>query len=205
MVFTDPPYGMHLDTDYSTIRGSAKAQLVSKGRTYLPVAGDGDDFKPELIECIFEAFPTTPEIFVWGADYFSECLPGRKDGSWIVWDKRGSEEADAIVGASFELCWSKSKHKRLICRKNWIGCFGDPEARERQHPTQKPSSLALWFFEQWGQRGDLVADLYLGSGSTLIACENSERSCFGMELSPAYCDVIVSRWENLTGEKAELA
>jgi len=47
-----------------------------------------------------------------------------------------------------------------------------------------------------------IVDIYLGSGSTLIACEQLNRKCYGMEIDPLYCDVIVKRWENLTGEKA---
>jgi DNA modification methylase len=204
MVFTDPPYGMNLDTDYSTIKGSAKAKIKGGGRTYAPVAGDNEDFTPDLINTIFASFADVPEIFIWGADYFSELLPERKDGSWIVWDKRGSEEADKIVGASFELCWSKAKHKREIARVKWIGAFGNPEARQRVHPTQKPTDLILWFFDRWGESSRLVVDLYLGSGSTLIACEKQRKACYGMEMSPAYCDVIVKRWEDFTGNKAIL-
>lgn len=202
MVFTDPPYGMSLDTDYSTIKGSAKAKIKGGGRTYAPVAGDNEDFTPDLINTIFASFADVPEIFIWGADYFSELLPERKDGSWIVWDKRGSEEADKIVGASFELCWSKAKHKREIARVKWIGAFGNPEARQRVHPTQKPTDLILWFFDRWGESSRLVVDLYLGSGSTLIACEKQRKACYGMEMSPAYCDVIVKRWEDFTGNTA---
>jgi len=49
---------------------------------------------------------------------------------------------------------------------------------------------------------DIILDLFLGSGSTLIACEKTNRICYGMEIDPAYCDVIINRWETLTGEKA---
>jgi DNA modification methylase len=54
------------------------------------------------------------------------------------------------------------------------------------------------------KRGDVVYDPFLGSGTTLIAAEQLGRTCYGMEISPQYCDVIVKRWENLTGEKATL-
>lgn len=204
MVFTDPPYGMSLDTDYSKIKGSSRAKIKGGGKIYAPVAGDGDDFTPDLINIIFASFPDVHEVFIWGADYFSELIPDRKDGSWIVWDKRGSEEADKIIGATFELCWSKQKHKRDIARIKWIGAFGDAEARERIHPTQKPTKLIEWFFEKWGSSGDLVVDFYGGSGSTLIACEKTNRKCFMMELDPHYCSVIIERWQNFTGKKAEL-
>jgi len=59
----------------------------------------------------------------------------------------------------------------------------------------------LWFFDKYN--GNNVVDLFLGSGSTLIACEKTNRKCYGMEIDPHYCDVIVKRWEDYTGNKAE--
>ena len=61
--------------------------------------------------------------------------------------------------------------------------------------------LSSFFIEKYG--GNLILDLFLGSGSTLIACEKTNRKCYGMEIDPHYCDVIVKRWEEYTGNKAE--
>jgi len=197
MVYTDPPYGMNLDTDYSKIKGSSKAIISGGGRKYEPVTGDGDDYDPApnfLINC--------KEMFLWGADYYHNKLP--PSGSWLVWDKRGSEEADKIIGASFELCWSKNKHKKEVARIKWMGAFGQKEARERVHPTQKPVNLAEWFLTRWGKDTKTVADLYGGSGSSLIACEKTNRKCYMMEIEPKYCDVIIARWQDFTGQTAEL-
>lgn len=58
-------------------------------------------------------------------------------------------------------------------------------------------------FGKMGGELDIIIDLFLGSGSTLIACEKTGRTCYGMELDPQYCDVIVTRWEKFTGKKAE--
>ena len=74
---------------------------------------------------------------------------------------------------------------------------------KRWHPTQKPVALVQWFFDQYGKEGEIVADLFGGSGTTLIAAEQLGRRCFMMELDPHYCDVIIARWEKLTGQKAE--
>ena len=74
--------------------------------------------------------------------------------------------------------------------------------KKRHHPTQKPIDLVLWFFERY--KGNKVVDVFLGSGSTLIACEKTNRVCYGMELDENYCDVIINRWEQFTGKKAEL-
>src|SRR3990167_2827582 len=72
------------------------------------------------------------------------------------------------------------------------------------HPTQKPVRLAERALKKNSERGDIVIDAFLGSGSTLMACGQMGRVCYGMELDPKYCDVIVQRWEKFTGEKAKL-
>ena len=197
MVFTDPPYGMFLDTDYSTIKGSAKAKIKGGGKKYDKIIGDHNDFTPELINTIFACFSDTKEIFIWGADYFAELIPEKNEGSWVVWDKRGGEDADKIVGSCFELCWSKAKHKREIARIKWMGAFGYADARDRKHPSQKPIALCEWFFNQWGKDNDLVADLFLGSGSTMVASHQLKRKCYGMELDPKYCQLIIDRMKKL--------
>jgi DNA modification methylase len=74
--------------------------------------------------------------------------------------------------------------------------------QKRVHPTQKPVALAEWTFENYGNLNDKVLDLFGGSGSTLIACEKTNRHCYMMELDPIYCDVIIERWEKATGKKA---
>lgn len=68
----------------------------------------------------------------------------------------------------------------------------------------KPVPLVARAIENSSHRGDTVLDLFGGSGTTLIACEETERKCFMMELDPHYCDVIIDRWEQLTGGKAAL-
>jgi len=205
MVFTDPPYGMFLDTNYDSMFAADKSHRKT-GKRFDEVVGDHEDFAPELISTIFAAFHDTDEIFIWGADYFSELLPDRKNGSWIVWDKRTNENMDKVSGNTFELCWSKQKHKRLIARILWSGHHGmqRDDTKTRVHPTQKPVELASWFFENWGKNCIVVADLFGGSGSTLIACEKTNRHAMLMELDPKYCDAIVKRWEDFTGKKAVL-
>lgn len=77
-------------------------------------------------------------------------------------------------------------------------------ANDYDHPTQKPVELSAMAIENTTHKGDNVLDFFGGSGSTLIACEHLKRNCFCMELDPKYVDVIVTRWENITGQKAEL-
>jgi DNA modification methylase len=194
MVFTDPPYGMFLDTNYDQMFANDKNHKKT-GERFEKVKGDHNDFVPELINTIFSCFNDTKEIFIWGADYFAELIPDRINGSWVVWDKRCDENMDKVSGNTFELCWSKQKHKRLVARILWSGHHGmhKDDTKTRVHPTQKPTELAKWFFNQWGNDYDLVADLFLGSGSTLVASHQLKRKCYGMELDPKYCDVIVKR------------
>ena len=86
-------------------------------------------------------------------------------------------------------------------RKYWIT---DKTEKEFGHPTQKPIQIIELQIEAWSNRSGTIADLFGGSGSTLIACEKTNRKCFMMELDPHYCDVIVARWEKYAGKKAEL-
>lgn len=208
-ILSDPPYGMKLDTDFSTIKGSMKSigkKNHTEGNKYERVIGDNEDFKPELITTFFNNFGYCKEIFLFGADYFAELLPDKNDGSWLVWDKRKESQADAI-GSEFELIWSKTKHKRRMLRHDWFGFLSSQngaDARNRVHPTQKPITLLADILEQWGKDAQNVVDLYGGSGSTLMACEQLDKTCFICELDPHYIDVIIARWENSTGEKAIL-
>lgn len=206
LILSDPPYGMFLDTDFSSCLGSLGRKSNTRGNKYDKVIGDNDDFKPELITTFFDNFNYCKEIFLFGADYFAELLPNKNDGSWLVWDKRKESQADAI-GSEFELIWSKTKHKRRMLRHDWFGFLSSQNAKDAQnrvHPTQKPVSLLVDIVEQWGKDCNNVVDLYGGSGSTLIACEQLNRKCYMMELDEHYCDVIINRWESFTGKKAEL-
>lgn len=205
MIYTDPPYGMNLDTDFSSMKNNldfAKEKNFTGGKKY--EQGIVDDFNPEMVNTILSL--NVKETFLWGADYYAELLPNKNDGSWIVWDKRLDDSADKMYGSCFELCWSKNKHKRDIARIKWAGVFGTEQEfdHKRYHPTQKPIKLSSWFLNKYSKENDNILDLFGGSGSTLIACEQLDRNCYMMELDPHYIDVIIARWEKYTGEKAVL-
>jgi len=82
MVFTDPPYGMFLNADYSDM-GGKNSMTRKSGNKYEQVIGDHNDFTPELINTIFACFDYCKEIFMWGADYYAELLPKKNEGSWV--------------------------------------------------------------------------------------------------------------------------
>lgn len=86
---------------------------------------------------------------------------------------------------------------------NWNGAiFGNTE-NSVKHPTQKPLGLMVFLMASYSNKNNLILDLFGGSGTTLIAAEKLNRKCYMMELDPHYCDVIIARWEKLTGNKAE--
>jgi hypothetical protein len=197
MVFTDPPYGI----GYSSQRWAnlaPQSQGLSVKRNYAPmIIGDEKPFDPSFLLSIFSK---AREVFIWGFQYYPEKL-GR--GGIIVWNKKKESQSECAHG-DFELCWSKNERNKM-CWLTWGGFKSKEKGEDRLHTTQKPIALAVWFFEQWGEKDDIITDCFLGSGTTLIAAEQLGRKCYGMEISPNYCDVIVKRWENLTGKKATLA
>ena len=203
MVFTDPPYGMFLAADYSSM--ASKLEGSRGGNKYDNIIGDHEDFDPALINTVFANFDYCKEIFLWGADYYAEHLPNKNNGSWVVWDKRGDESADKMYGSTFELCWSKARHKRMLARVKWAGIFGMEKEhdKKRAHPTQKPVLLVDWFFDYYNFKDKVnVVDLYGGSGATLLSCEKYDKHCFMSELDEKYVDVIINRWQDFTGKQA---
>jgi site-specific DNA-methyltransferase (adenine-specific) len=102
------------------------------------------------------------------------------------------------------------------CYYGWFGksSFGDDRTQtevweinrplnSKLHPTMKPVELCIKGITNSSVPGTIVFDGFLGSGSTLIACEQTGRKCYGVEIDPAYCDVIKNRWEQFTGKKAQ--
>ncbi|MCK9319668.1 DNA methyltransferase [Methanoculleus sp.] len=184
MVFTDPPYGMNLDTDYSKLPGTHSK--------YSKVIGDDVEFD---ISFLFDILPS-PVYYIWGADYLYNTIPNFKKGSMVVWAKRQSEEENKVFGSAYELCWVYPKIKKEIW---FIRGINQSAERLGEHPTQKPTELGTRAIKDRTQPDDIVADLFLGSGSTLIACDKTNRICYGIELDPKYIDVIVQRYVDYTG------
>jgi len=196
MVFTDPPYGMRLNADYS---GMINKDGVA-GKKHSNILGDHFDYDPTHI---FKLFPNIDEVIIFGADYFSHLLPNRNEGSWLVWDKRVTENFDKVIGSGFELIWSKKKRKRELLRfeySSWGARMEGATSEGKPHPTMKPVNMLISVLKK--TKTILIVDLFLGSGSTLIAAEKLNRKCYGMELDEKYCDVIIERWEKFTGRKA---
>jgi site-specific DNA-methyltransferase (adenine-specific) len=97
--------------------------------------------------------------------------------------------------------WKSGGHRFYGDFQTSVLEFDRPNS-SKLHPTMKPVELIARLVQNSSVVGDVLYDPFLGSGTTLIAAEQLGRKCYGMEISPAYCDVIVKRWENLTGKKA---
>jgi DNA modification methylase len=194
MVFTDPPYGVAVVKD-----GMVGADFgVAKKGNYKPIIGD------ETTDTAIEAYNAcvsigAKKIVLWGGNYFSNKLP--PSSCWLVWDKRGDS---GIVNtfADCELAWTNMTSPARVHKQLWNGMIREGEKDKRVHPTQKPVALCEWGITNYTDKDASILDLFLGSGSTLMACEKTNRKCFGMEMSPDYCDVIVKRWQDFTGKIA---
>jgi site-specific DNA-methyltransferase (adenine-specific)/modification methylase len=184
MVFTDPPYG--ISHSGKGIKGSANENNFGE------ILGDND------ITVAVDAFNLCQSLFsdatmiFWGANYYSSCLPN--GFGWLVWDKQ--REGDIFSGA--ELAFVNKGVKVDVFRHQWHGMIkGSEMGDKRVHPTQKPIALVEWSFNNYQAKNNIL-DLFLGSGSTLIACENLSRFCYGMELDEKYAQVIVQRYVDYT-------
>lgn len=201
LMVTDPPYGV----DY------AGGQVNATKRERLKNDDDTEVFGKALALAVM-AVPVG-SWYVWHAGKYAEPVYaairdcGYEVRALIVWNK-----LKAHYGApSAHYC---QKHEPCLYAVNgsasFIGASNevtvwdiDQPSRNEYHPTQKPMECMARAIRN--HDAPLVYDPFLGSGTTLIAAEQLGRTCYGMEISPAYCDVIVARWEALTGRKAERA
>lgn len=181
MVFTDPPYGMNAVSKSGVLSEHYKTDIMND---------DDNTVAIDAFNMAREYFKEAKQIW-WGANYYTECLPSSE--CWIVWDKNNgaSDQTDC------ELAWA---NMRSVVRQFTMAS----EKTNRVHPTQKPCKLFAEILHKFDKDNSVkyVVDLFGGSGSTLIACEQLNRKCYMCELDPHYVDVIIERWENLTGQKA---
>jgi len=207
MMFTDPPYGVNYEGGHfhsGDVNIKRKREKLSDDNSteiysrFLPVALSvvngpcylwfADSRARDVYNAVFEAGGEVHALIIWhkinatyaamNAQYkqrHEPCLYFKPKDSTLRWSGSTTE---ATV-------WSKER-----------------DSINEFHPTQKPISLAAKAIKNHAAK--LILDCFLGSGSTLIAAEQLDRKCYGMEISRQYCDVIVERWEKLTGKKARL-
>lgn len=193
LLLTDPPYGI----DYGGLlkgKGDGHGGADKNGwKSY--DAPTWDKERPNENAFLLLLSLTENQI-IWGGNYFADILPPKM--CWLVWDK-GQRDFSLADG---ELAWTSFDKALRI--KSYSRALANRE--NKVHPTQKPIELLRWCIEDIAERNmervNTVLDLFGGSGSTLIACEQLDRTCYMMELDPKYCDVIIDRWQALTGERA---
>jgi DNA modification methylase len=209
LLFTDPPYGVAYEGGHN--------QKKRKG--IIADTLEGDDLTGLFYGALITAVPNTKDgaaFYVWYASgksietYAALSKLPLKLRAVIQWYKVKSG-----LGAFMSQYIPNSEpcmylHKEG-CSPAWYGPTNEKtvwelkkESKNNFHPTQKPVELPLRAINNSSKAGDLVLDLFGGSGSTLIACEKQNRYARLMELDPKYCDVIVKRWEDFTGKKAVL-
>jgi DNA modification methylase len=201
MVFTDPPYGV----DYEGVTN--------------------DDLKGEkLRKFIYSCFVNVnlnlrdgANYYIWHSDIHAyEFIGAVRDVGWrqakpptIQWVKDSLVLSQGDYHSRNEPClygWKEGKNRQRVEDRTQDTIWEYPKPKKSDgHPTMKPIKLCERAIKNSSKLGWLIIDTFLGSGSTLIAAEQLGRKCYGMEISPNYCDVIVKRWENLTGKKATLA
>jgi hypothetical protein len=190
MVYTDPPYGIdyHANTE-----GSGTGLSATKRTLHDKIIGDEDiEIAVKAVEIILEHYSDASYVF-WGANYYCSVLPNNY--GWLFWDKC----VDMPTFSDGEFAFTNRGVKSSRFTHKWTGMLRDSEkGTARLHPNQKPIALAEWCMKNYGEP-DLIMDLFLGAGSTLIAAEKTGRICYGMELDGKYCDVIVERWCKYTG------
>lgn len=178
-IHTDPPYGINYSSENSGYKTSNKFEVIKNDEEGVDITN------LFLFDC---------HKVVWGANCFPDKLPHR--GRWAVWYKRG-DGAEKALGSPFELAWIdiKSGYDRFY--RIVHGGFVNSDGGKRLHPTQKPVKLVYEILNDLGRDSKLILDLFLGSGTTMLAAHHLKRKCYGMELDSKYCQVIIDRMRKL--------
>ena len=205
MWLTDPPYNVAYE-------GKTKDALTIKNDSM----GD-DDFRQFLRDCYVAAdavMKPGAAFYIWHADSEGYNFRGAaKDANWkvrqcLIWKKSTLVMGRQDYHWKHEPClygWKDGAgHLWASDRKQTTILEFDKPRRNGEHPTMKPVDLFEYCLLNNTKGGDIVLDSFGGSGTTMIACEKSGRTGYLMELDPKYCDVIINRWQTLTGKDAIL-
>jgi DNA modification methylase len=195
MVFIDPPYGY----EYQSNSRGEKFEVLKNDDKIL-------DFFPN-IQMVCNGF-----VFIcttWKV--LDKWLPLFKKyhnlTNMIIWSKGGGGIGDLAhtFATDYEVILCSNNGREITGKRiGSVWAIKKDSGNRYVHPTQKPVKLSEFAIRNTTEKRGIVLDLFGGSGSTLIACEQLDRRCRMMEYDPIYCDVIVERWEQFTGEKAEL-
>jgi hypothetical protein len=166
-LLTDPPYG--INANKQTL-GTGKKQFYR-----------GDNWDVEVPD-FYYILALVNKAIIWGGNYFADKLPINND--WLCWYKKN----DGLSFSEFELAWTNLDKNCRMLSHHWGG-------ETKEHPTMKPLKLMEWCINYLDEKP--ILDIFCGSGSTMVASHQLKRKCYGMELDPKYCDVIVKRMVKL--------
>ena len=195
MVNTDPPYGVSYQSNMRT--KSDQFDVIANDDVFLDIA-------PVIAAC------STGWVFVWTSWKVITTWIDMFEGfgyptNQVIWSKGGGGIGDLKKTFSSDYETALVWHRGAELTGKRIGSVWKVDkdgASTYMHPTQKPVALPEEAIDKTTRQGDLVLDLFGGSGSTLIACEKTNRVSYNMELDPKYCDVIIKRWQEFTGKQA---
>jgi len=166
-LLTDPPYGIN-----------ANKQTLGAGKKEFYRGENWDNEVPDF----FYILALVDKAIIWGGNYFANRLYLTND--WLCWHKKN----DGRSFSEFELAWSNVGKNCRLFSHHWGG-------EEKMHPTMKPIKVMQWCIEYLDEKP--ILDIFSGSGSTMVASHQLNRKCYGMELDPKYCQVIVDRMQKL--------
>jgi DNA modification methylase len=217
LLLTDPPYNVALGMD-ETPEEAKKRNRRTDGLTIQNDSMSDDDFR-QFLRDVYSAADASMKpgatFYIWYAEPDANCAfrLAARDAGWrirqcLIWNKNSLVMGRQDYHWKHEPClygwkdgaahfWASDRSQTTVLD------FNKP-SRNGEHPTMKPVELFQYQVENSSKKGGMVLDLFGGSGTTLIACEKTGRQARLMELDPRYCDVIVKRWEDFTGNKAML-
>ena len=214
LTFTDPPYGISLGDE--TPEQAKAHNRRTDGKTI-----ENDDLKGERLTEFLSRSLAIVDHHLRPGGAFYVCSPigvevrkfiqAIEATRWhyqtgLVWNKNSLSLSRFDYQPKHEVIhygWKGgAAHKWRSDRKQTSVIDHAKPSKSEDHPTIKPTQLVAYFISNVSDCSDIVLDPFLGSGTTLVAAEQLDRRCFGMEIDPTYCDIIVRRFENLTGEEA---
>lgn len=205
MVFTDPPYNVSI----GTIKHPKFKQREIKNDSMSDQ--EYKEFCEKFIKILKRV--TIGCLYVCGAQHkdgrimFTKLDENLHSSTTIIWVKDVFTLGRGKYQNKYEPIWFgwNESGTKFSEDRNLVNVWEHDRPKvSKLHPTMKPVDLIINALDDASVKNDLVLDIFLGSGSTLIACEKMNRICYGMELDPHYCDVIIKRWEDYTGNRAEL-
>ncbi len=178
-ILTDPPYGIA----YKSPSGNG---LTQRG-DYNIIEGDNVEFEPDVL------FKYSDKIITWGANYYANKL--ENSPGWLVWDKRDGKAIN--LNSDCEMAWSNMLNSARLFHHTWNGMIkASEQGIKRIHPTQKPIKLFEWCLEVC-KAGNIVLDLFAGSGTIIPACENTNRTAFAVEKDINFASAILDRLQKM--------